>query len=182
MQAATPASIRACCAAAVLAMLVAACGDPAGDGGSTSDLPNGGTPATATAPPALPPIQVAPATARHPNAGPGPAASAPPAQPPYTFIGKWTAAGRTVAYLKHGEHTVAVTGPGPLDARYAVQSLDAHRLVLIYLPLGSLHTIDIDAVPDRALAQAAAVTSPALPTPANPQTPGNSSDSQQPDN
>lgn len=129
---------QACCAAAGLVLV--GCGGPAGDKAAAPM-------AASTAPQAA--VPMAPTAAELLGVKPMVAAAPQAPRVPYAFLGKWTAAGRTVVYLQRGDHSVVINAPGPLDEQYAVHSLDERRMVLKYLPLGTLHTIDLDAVPGR---------------------------------
>jgi len=148
------------CAAAGLTMTMAACGDTPGDGAIASEPLHTNTapsPAAPLAPTAAELLGVTPVT-------PVVAAVPQPPRLPYALLGKWTAAGRTAVYLKRGDHSVVINAPGPLDEQYAVQSLDERRMVLKYLPLGTLQTIDLDAVPARSTSTArTAPVAPAAP-------------------
>ncbi len=97
-----------------------------------------------------------------------PAAPAAGPEGGYAFVGKWSHGGRTFAYLQRGSQPVlTISEPGPLDAQYAVQSMDAHRLVLVHLGQGTRQVIDLDAEPKAAPGRASPVAAdPQLPPPA----------------
>jgi hypothetical protein len=76
----------------------------------------------------------------------------------YAFIGKWSDGGKTFVYLQRGPHTLRVSAPGPLDAQYAVQSMDAHQLVLVHQGQGTRRVINLDAEPQTASARASPVS------------------------
>lgn len=156
-------------AATCLALLLAACSEPPGD------TPTGPAPAAVALP--APPSRPSPTVFDLLGGRPAPAApvQAPPV--PYSVLGKWTAAGRTVVYLKRGEQSITVDAPGPLDAQYAVQAIDEHRLTLKYLPLGVLQQLDLDAPAARS---APAQARPAVAAAAAPAAPA--ADSEMPDN
>lgn len=160
-------------------MSLAACGDSTGDNiaaGAAASAAASGLAGPAAA------LQVAgPGVDAARPAPQAKEAAAPPALP-YAFVGKWSAAGRTTVYLKRDEQTVVVQAAGPLDAQYAVHSLDAQQLVLLYLPLGTLHRIDLEAVPRAAMAPGPGTAFPALPGPQKSATASSSSDDPQPDN
>lgn len=73
-----------------------------------------------------------------------PAAATVPAVPalPFTYIGRWQEKGMTVVYLQeNGQHVVQVRGPGPLNDRFAVESIADDRMVLRAQPGGRRYTL-----------------------------------------
>jgi hypothetical protein len=95
--------------------------DPFADGGGVPAIAAASTPAVAAAP-VPPPVPRAPAL-------------------PFTYVGRWEENGQTIIYLLENGQVFPVRGPGPLDERYAVQSVSADALVLKYLPIGEEQTL-----------------------------------------
>jgi len=87
----------------------------------------------------------APVAAPAPAAqAPSPAAVARSATPalPFTYIGRWQEKGMRVVYLQeNGQHVVQVRGPGPLNDRFAVESIADDRMVLRSQPGGQRYTL-----------------------------------------
>lgn len=116
-----------------------------------------GSPATA-APVAAAAAQSAAAAA--------PAQPAPPAMP-FTYVGRWQEQGRTLVFLRAGDRVVSVSGPGPIEGGYVVESIAKDSLAL-KMPGGQTQIVSFDApataaaTPGAAAVQAAASTSDAL--------------------
>lgn len=92
-------------------------------------------------------------------AAPDPVAPPPAAPPlPFVYLGSWKEQGKTHLYLQRAQQLYKVSGPGALDADYAVQAIDGQRVTLKYLPLGTLQDLRRDAPP--ATNQAAAAADP----------------------
>ncbi|HEX6363684.1 MAG TPA: hypothetical protein VFZ93_12040, partial [Albitalea sp.] len=106
-----------------------------------------------------PALEPAPATLREPPPAPPPVPQAPPL--PFTYLGKWVEDGRTTVFLGRSGQPVAVRGVGRLDGTYAVESIDDRRIVLKYLPLGTLQALSLSppAAGGKAEAQVAAAPS-----------------------
>lgn len=87
----------------------------------------------------------APAAAPVPaTQAPSPAATARAATAalPFTYIGRWQEKGMTVVYLQeNGQRVVQVRGPGPLNDRFAVESIADDRMVLRSQPGGQRYTL-----------------------------------------
>jgi hypothetical protein len=62
---------------------------------------------------------------------------------PFTYAGRWQENGQTVVFLLENGQVYSVRGPGPLDERYAVQSVAADAMVLKYLPIGEEQTLPL---------------------------------------
>lgn len=105
--------------------------DAAGPG---ADIEVRADPFHAPAAPPPPPASLAP-----------PPPPAPPQAPPlpFAYLGRWTEDGGTTVFLMRGEHTVAVRGPGPLDASYRVEAIDEQQMVLTYLPLNQRQSLPL---------------------------------------
>jgi hypothetical protein len=107
-----------------------------------------------------------------------PAAAAVPAAPvaavvPYAYVGRWQEQGQTVVFLQAGERVLSVSGPGPLDGRYVVESVEADKLTLKSVAGGERLTVPFvaaapSAAPD-AQAQAPAQTATASSPPGTPE-------------
>ena len=86
-------------------------------------------------------------------------ATAPPL--PFTYLGSWKEHGKTFVFVRRDDRAYKIEGPGPLDAEYAVRSVDEHRISLKYLPLGIVQELRLDASePAAAVASVPAQNSP----------------------
>ena len=63
--------------------------------------------------------------------------------PPFRYVGHWTEHGATSVVLGDRGRTLVVRVPGAVDERYQVVSVDEHRLVMKYLPLGIVQTLTL---------------------------------------
>jgi hypothetical protein len=163
-----PAQRWAAYAAAGAATLAAMAGlEPAADEATATVLPaprRGEPPRAAEPATVLPPLRARVAVApladpfaaqaavvpvqRPITSGAAPAAAAPAAPPlPFSYLGQWTENGQRAVFLQRDGRTYAVRSPGPLDAEYAVLSIDERQLTLRYLPLGTQAALRFDAPP-----------------------------------
>jgi hypothetical protein len=63
--------------------------------------------------------------------------------PPFRYVGHWKEHGATSVVLGDRGRTLVVRVPGAVDERYQVVSVDEHRLVIKYLPLGIVQTLTL---------------------------------------
>jgi hypothetical protein len=63
--------------------------------------------------------------------------------PPFRYVGHWKEHGATSVVLGDRGRTLVVRVPGAVDERYQVVSVDEHRLVMKYLPLGIVQTLTL---------------------------------------
>jgi hypothetical protein len=101
------------------------------------------TPASANTLPPATAVDAAPrvAPAAMPAPAPVAAASARPPAMPYSYVGSWRERDRLHLYLRRGDVTYSIQGPGPLGDDYAVVAADEDRVSLRYLPLGSVQVL-----------------------------------------
>jgi hypothetical protein len=76
-----------------------------------------------------------------PVAQPAPAPAAPAL--PYKFAGKLVQDGAEQLFLSKGNVVLPVREGDTLDGAYRVESIDANRITLLYLPLGTRETISV---------------------------------------
>lgn len=62
---------------------------------------------------------------------------------PFTYIGKKAANGAWEVYLAHGDETLIVHEKTVIDSTYRVESINPPTLSLVYVPLGTVQTLDI---------------------------------------
>jgi len=89
----------------------------------------------------------APASAPAPRRRDERAAQAPPL--PFSYLGKVIEDGATTIVLHADGRTYKVRRPGPLDARYLVESIFDDRIVIRYLPLGIAEVLPLSARQDE---------------------------------
>ncbi len=63
--------------------------------------------------------------------------------PPFRYVGHWTERGTSTVVLSGGGQSVVVRVPGRFDERYEVLSVDDARLVVRFLPTGSVRTLEL---------------------------------------
>jgi len=89
---------------------------------------------------------------------------------PFAYAGTRIEGSKTVVILSQQGRSVAVQGPGMLDAMYEVESIDARQVVLVYLPLMTRQVVALPGT--RAVADSAPVAPP----------PGSTESDTEPDN
>lgn len=74
-----------------------------------------------------------------------PESTSPPTAPPlpFVFMGRMSDGGQQTYFLRHGDQSIVAQVGDTLLSQYRVEAVDGNKLVLRYLPLNELQSLDL---------------------------------------